>query len=157
MRDINELEITGSLATATQENIDALEKHFHVTFPDDYVQFLFAVNGGSPALPVFNYTLSSGREGASAVSKFFYATGNNDDQYGIWYNTEILRSDFTEYGVDRPVIAIGENGGGDMIYLDTSAGSPGVFIFFYASEGSTPKISDTFTAFINQLRPVEEL
>jgi len=151
MRPISEIGMEDSHPAPTQGEIADFEATYGITLPTDYVQFLSEANGGSPDINRFEYTTQSGNQGESAVSVFFSLTSDNTNLYGIRANTDQLREIFQSINVQPNVVSIGENGGGDQIFLDYSVDPPKVRILYRTSANSTPLISENFGSFIDSL------
>jgi len=146
MRRLNELNIDSSkLDGPNAHEIDDFENWFGVKLPLDYIGFLRFSNGGSPEVDTFVYRVGED-EGEGAVSTFFSLTSDKDDTYGIWYCTGLIES-----VLGFKCVAIAENGGGDMIFLDMRDKPPSVKILYRSSGNSTPEIADTFEDFIDSL------
>lgn len=140
----------------SDEDIRSLETEFHVKLPPEYVEFLLQTNGGIPSgATCFDYTLTNGKlvKAGGVVGCLNYVTSDKEDIGGVWESTQLLRSEFQEIERNTKVIAIGVDGADNMIYLDMSNDPPNVFIHYYSSNNSTPKIADSFEQFIDGLYP----
>lgn len=127
MRDLAELNINEGGASVSRpapsdQDVRAFESFFRVSLPAEYLQLLTLANGGHPETDAFDYLEG---EGGSAVDRFYRLTSDKVDPYGVWYRTMHLRNVLQELGSSASVVAIAENGGGDVILLDTSSASPG--------------------------------
>lgn len=151
MKDVLGLGIDGAKPAPSPEVIEKFQRQYQVHLPQHYLVFLNTANGGYPDIGGFSYVTRSGQMGESAVSSLFWLTDDRDDQYGLWWNTSILREVMEKAGLPVQVVAIGENGGNDLIYLDMTASPSAVHILYRTSGNSTPKIATSFEQFIDNL------
>ncbi len=152
MRDLSELNINDCGRPVTTpppstQDIEAFQQHFNVVLPTSYLRFLAFANGGHPELDAFPYVTESGAVGGSGVDKFFHLTSDTEDDYGVWEETNYVR----EVLKKESLVAVGQNGGGDVIFLDLSNGQENVYILYRTSENATPKIASNFEDFIDSL------
>src|SRR5687768_5950877 len=126
MRDFSELNINSGgkrvdTPPPSAQGIQELQEHFDIVLPDAYLRLLAFSNGGHPEVDSFSYANGLGE---SHVDIFFHLTSDQEDDYGLWWNTQLLREELQR---DKTV-AIGMNGGGDTIFLDLSGGRESVHI-----------------------------
>lgn len=153
MRDLSELNITNDAGKPVDtpppspQEIAAFQRRFRVILPALYLRLLTTANGGHPEVDAFDYLTESGHAGGSAIDRFFNLGSDDEDQYGVSWNTKLIRDALGRDGL----VAIGENGGGDAIFLDLSDDGQSVHILYRTSGNAVPKIADNFEDFINGL------
>lgn len=112
--------------------------------PEAYIQFLTLMNGGHPELNCFYPQKHTGYD-FSTVDEF-YSVGdvagvqNLKDDYFKWIET-----------LGEESLPIGEDGGGNQIFLKFECGYCGVWMYFTEGRGSEIKVSDSFEEFILSL------
>jgi len=153
MRDLKELNINegGKPINRPAPSFDDMQRfmeHFGVSLPEEYISLLMFANGGGPEVGGFTYYDGKGE---SAIDCFYSLTSDESDLYGIWRRTEHLRAALSDANLPSDVVAIGENGGSDEIFLNMSNTPPSVHILYRTSGNSMPKIADSFEKFIDSL------
>ena len=134
-----------------QEDVQALEAHFAVALPPDYLHFLSLVNGGVPTLNCYDYIHEDGEQGQITVGDLHRVTADHEDLGGVWKLTQALREDMAEAVKSANVIAVGRDGSINPIYLNMSIVPPPVHILYLDDELLDYKIADSFEQFIDGL------
>lgn len=158
MKNIEGLELKWSGPALLPEDVQALESHFAVSLPPDYLQFLSTVNGGAPTLNCYDYIHEDGEQGQVIVGGFNYLIADRSDIGGVWENTESLQQymmDVAEAMRRINVVAIGRDGSINPIYLDLSVTPASVRILYVDDELLDYKIADSFEQFIDGLKYVD--
>ncbi|MGI4792248.1 MAG: SMI1/KNR4 family protein [Janthinobacterium lividum] len=151
MRDLAELGLEWSGSPFPTADVQALEAHFSVSLPSDYLCFLSLVNGGVPKNYCFNYIHKDGELGEVTVGDLYRMTDDHEDLGGIWKNTVALREYLAEAGLSTDVIAVGRDGSIMPIYLDMSAVPVSVHILYVDDNYLDFEIADSFERFIDGL------
>ena len=151
MRDTTELELNWSGPSLLLMDVQALEGHFNVSLPTDYLEFLSSVNGGVPTVNCYDYTHEDGKPGQVIVGDLHRVTADHEDMGGVWRMTQALREDLASTGRGTNVVAIGRDGSINPIYLDMSTIPPTVRILYLDDELLDYKIADSFEQFIDRL------
>ena len=153
MRNLDEVNINEGgepvrTASPNDDDFRQFENYFGVELPQDYKIMLRHANGGHPEADSFTYYDGKGED---AVDTFYQLNGDQDDLDGVWKNTIHLRKVLDQAGLNSNVVAIGQNGGGDQVFLRTSAKPPSVHILYRTDGNSIPKVADSFAEFIDAL------
>lgn len=129
----------------TEKEILSLEERLKAHLPKDYRDFLLTYNGGSPNPNVF---FISPEQQESNLSILFGITSKK--AYDLWTNALDAYED-----MDRTVLPIGEDPGGNQIYLSLHPDTYG-HIFFCDHEIQAPNclfpIAGSFTDLLRKLR-----
>ena len=168
MRDLSELQLTcpGNIDHPfyDQSLLEVAEEECQVQFPESYIEFLKHSNGGETLLSEFPV---SDTARTKSIFRFFGLTDrvNNlrvTDDYGIADNTTVLRQNLEDSqpinGSQIPiesVVAIGDDGGGDFYFIDTTHCDAPVYYFCHDPE-YIELINPTFEGFIDSLYNEEE-
>lgn len=128
----------------TEEEILSLEKKLKSRLPQDYRDFLLAYNGGSPNPNVF---FISPKQQESNLSILFGITSKK--AYDLWTNALDAYED-----MDRTLLPIGEDPGGNQIYMSLHPDTYGC-IYFRDHELPAPDslfpIAASFTELLQKL------
>jgi hypothetical protein len=144
----------------TDSQLNDLEKHFGVKFPQAYRDFMLTTNGGIPLHMCFNF--KDGTEGSTVA---FY-TVLPDDRFDI-----IERNEARAGRLPRGFVSIGDDDNGNEICIDCNEGQGYGKIHFWdheneadAAQGETPEtvgntilVDNSFTEFLEGLHDVELL
>lgn len=156
MRNIEELQLQWLGPTFTDADVQALEAHFAVALPPDYLHFLSLVNGGVPALNCYDYIHEDGEQGQITVGDLHYVTTDHEDMGGIWGMTQLLRENLAEIEREVNVVAVARDGSINPIYLNMFEMPPSVHILYLDDEMLDYKIADSFEQFIDGLTQWQE-
>lgn len=144
----------------SNKDIKKMEGALHLDFPQDYKDFLLKKNGGMPENEVeFDFIESdpSTKEELEQGSDIHYFYDDNEviESYGNLVDEGLIPAEYLPIACDSFDNQI-------LIYLgkDDNYGS----IFFADSESEDPegsswglsKVADSFTAFLDMLRPMED-
>ena len=130
--------------SATDQSILELEGKIGFRLPADYREFLVTSNGGS-AIP--NVFLISSAQGESSLSILFGITSRK--AYDLWANALEAYED-----MDRSMLPIGEDPGGNQIVMSLHADTYGKVYFCdheVPSPGNLSLLASSFTEFLNKL------
>jgi SMI1 / KNR4 family (SUKH-1) len=141
--NINKTESQKLIPPLNEKCILDFETQFSFKIPKNYKDFLEFSNGGHPEASSISY---GGDDECADIDVFFHLTENQDDKYGVWYNTGILHSFFS--GKQR--IAIAQDGGGNTIFIDISDEKEDIYIY-YIPEKNLVRIAHSFEEFIDNL------
>jgi hypothetical protein len=152
-----EMYTTGE-AQVTDSQLNDLEKHFGVKFPQAYRDFMLTTNGGIPLHMCFNF--KDGTDG-STVGFYTVLPGNSRD---------IVESNkVREQRLPRGFVSIGDDDNGNEICINCNEGQGYGKVYFWDHDneadealGETPEtvknvflLGDTFTEFLEGLHDVE--
>jgi len=153
MRNITDLQLDQSATPPSLKNIKHFEEHFGVILPPEYVFFLYQANGGVPrGVSHYDYLTSVGESGNGGVGSFYpFTPGTEEEDGGVWDSTQFLRDIFLDAGLSTDIVAIGEDGGANQLFLSMGVKPATVHVFFRTSNNSTPKIANSFEEFIDNL------
>jgi cell wall assembly regulator SMI1 len=133
----------------TEEKILALEERLKARLPPDYREFLLAHNGGSVEPDVF---FISPAQGESSLTILFGITSTK--AYDLWDNALDAYED-----MDRTILPIGEDPGGNQVYLSLHPETYGQVLF---RDHETPApdclfpVATSFTAFLQGLHELAD-
>lgn len=137
-------QIKRKFESITEQEILSLEKQLKSRLPQDYRDFLLAYNGGNPKPNVF---FISPEQQESNLSILFGIT--SDEDYNLWDNALRAYDD-----MDRTILPIGEDPGGNQIYMSLHPDTYG-HIFFRDHElpvsDSLSPIATSFTDLLEKL------
>jgi cell wall assembly regulator SMI1 len=137
-------QIKRKFESITEKEILSLEKQLKSRLPEDYRDFLLAYNGGNPRPNVF---FISPEQQESSLSILFGITSKK--AYDLWTNALDAYED-----KDRTVLPIGEDPGGNQIYMSLHPNTYG-HIFFCDHEMEAPDcmfpIAESFTDLLQKL------
>ena len=138
----------------TLDAIRNFEQSRNLTLSAEYVDFLLATNGGSPASTAFPIR-GLGPSGIGIIQSF--------SGIGVLHPTEELSYSFDLYAgaIPKDVLLIAGNGGGDYICLDYRTGSTRVAFWdkghFWGTgewrESDLYHVANSFGEFLESLRP----
>lgn len=133
--------------------VEALQAHFGIILPKDYVALLRVCNGGYPRL---RYYLDP--QGGTSEVNDFYGLGTLDDDLkaqshgqqswdhgNLWSEIRIWMP-----VIGRELIPIGRDGGNNQLALETRSGSSAVFKVNAATR-TTRLIAGSFSEFLDML------
>jgi hypothetical protein len=139
---------------ATQEGIRALESQMKMTLPDDYKAFLLNNNGGEPEVKYAAFHVEDLEEDISLDVLF----GIGIEKLDILHWSNMFRGDLPPAS-----LVIGSDPGGGTLLLINDGSDNGVYYWddSYSFEESdddcnTYFIADSFSDFVNSLKPLEE-
>jgi len=130
--------------SAGEQSILDLEGRLGFRLPADYREFLITFNGGSTSPNVF---LINTVQGESTLSILFGITSRK--AYDLWANALEAYED-----MDRSMLPIGEDPGGNQIVMSLRADAYGKVYFCdheVPSPGNMSLLASTFTEFLNEL------
>ena len=145
---------------ASPEQITAFEAELGHPLPDDYRAFLQQVNGGIPTPGTFAIRWA-GQPFAVQYDRseagFIYGLAGPDEELGLIWN-----HGSNEGRIPRTTLAVGEDGGGNLVLLGVAGGEAGR-VFYWAREFEGPEgeeptfdnvgyVADSFSAFLGALR-----
>ncbi len=157
MRNIKELQLQWPGLAFNAADVQALEAHFSVSLPSDYLELLSAVNGGGPRLDCYDYVHEDGEQGQIIIGELYYVTTDHEDIGGIWKMTQWLQDYLAIVGRDiKNVVAIARDGSINPIYLKMSEIPPSVHILYLDDQMLDYKIADSFEQFIDGLTQWQE-
>jgi cell wall assembly regulator SMI1 len=137
-------QINRKFESITEEDILSLEKQLKSRLPQDYRDFLLAYNGGSPNPNVF---FISQEQQESNLSILFGITSKK--AYDLWTNALDAYED-----MERTVMPIGEDPGGNQIYMSLHSDTYGR-VYFRDHELPAPDslfpIAASFTDLLQKL------
>ena len=149
MKDLNTLGLEPiDHDPVTESDITSFEKHFGVSLPASYVDFLRHMNGATCEL---EFTIGDEPHRGGSVGLFYGLGPDHDDMNDVWYNT----AHFREMLGDKSVM-IGEDGGGGQVYLDMSDAPPSVHMLYPSSNMLRTRVAHSFEEFIDSLEPLDE-
>lgn len=132
----------------TKAAVAELEHKLKVPLPADYRAFLLEFNGGMPTPNAF---VINDRQGESTLGVFFGLV--EGDVYDLWSNALAAFED-----MDRTMLAIGTDPGGNHIFLSLGEENRGR-VFFRDHERDTAHgvfpIAASFTEFLAHLHPLK--
>jgi hypothetical protein len=150
MRDLSELNINEggrpvSRPPPTPEDISRIEELVGAKLPSEYVAFLIFSNGGHPELDVIAVN-GAPRWG---VDRFFHVSSDAGSALNIFWNYHAFR----RTGIDKSVLPIAANGGGDLFCLDLSEAGDGKVILWIhdVPGGKIVQVADSFEELIDRL------
>jgi SMI1 / KNR4 family (SUKH-1) len=142
---------------ASAEQIESVEEELGVELPDDYRRFLERHNGGDLE---DNFLPPK----ADASARYLYSAGPNadDDIYDLVSAAAFYRPGSpADPEIDADYLPIGEDDGGNVICLKVRGDDGGaVYLWSHdAFENTNPftRLADSFEAFFESLRPIDEL
>ena len=118
-----------------------------MTLPPSYLDFLQVGNGATPEADTLVFDIEDGVRGSATVETFFALTGNQNDFNGVWLNTELLQ----EMLESEQIVAIGTVYENNPLYLDLTGGKQWVRVLYQSANNATPRIAETFEAFVDSL------
>ena len=123
----------------SRKNIEDFEQLVGYSFPPEFRKQVIEHNGGRPANRIFN----TNKRKIYALKSFL--SFNHEDLETVWkireWSKEILTDEYVAFAIDNF---------GNLICFDKSDDS---VVFANHEDSSVEKIADTFSAFLEALRP----
>jgi len=144
--DLSELKITqhgreSQRPTPTDEQVQRFTRTFGVELPDDHLALLRHANGGHPELDSF---VPEGAEPNDTWSvAHFYHLSDNEGSESLWQAAR----DWQPYLGNRS-IPLGEDGGGNQIFMDTRTVPPSVKLAVFEGAVSIKPVAPSLSDFL---------
>lgn len=150
MRDIKQLNLNDGGKPVSRlppgpDVLSALEIHFNVRLPAEYVEFLNLSNGGHPELDTIQHDLS-GREFGSPVNRFFILDSDIEHPESVWKNS----SEWAGILGPKSIVIAGD-GGGNVFFIDCNDSPSYVKFCNHEERFSVVDIAPSFSEFVDKL------